>query len=551
MDLTPALAPDLRHDALRRLARMPEPQVVILGGGVNGVATLRDLALNGVSAVLLDEGDFCAGASSASSRMAHGGLRYLEGREFRLVAEAARERNLLLRHAPHLVRPLPIVVPVAGLARGLIRTALRFAGLTQKSGPMSLVALKAGLMLYERFGAVERVLPAHEATRQKARFPKGLAASTRAVVRYYDGQIDNPEALVFEMLAEAVAAPDVVALNHARWRLGPDGAMCLPGGIRLRPRLIVNATGAWIDQVNARLGLTTGHVRGVKGAHLVLRHPALLARMAGAAHYFDDGRGRMVICLPLAETILMGTTEIEAAPGDRRVAEEEVDYLLGALSRLFQDIAVSRAHLVAVTTGLRPLQAGGGSATRAARDHALVQDRLPDGRSVLSLVGGKWTTFRSFAEMATDQSLALLGERRRVSTRDRRYPGAEGDGAGPGGGAGQGTTLTRRYGRLGEEIARFCAAGPDRGIVAAPGYSLREVLWLIRARGAVTLEDLVLRRTQLTLRAELRWETLVDLAGIMALDLGHDADWVAAELARAKADPRIFALRPLTREARP
>ena len=178
--------PTFRETALARIAQSPAPDVLVLGGGVNGVAVLRDLALNGVSAVLLDRGDFCAGASSASTRMAHGGLRYLEGREFRLVAEAARERNLLLRHAAHLVRPLEIVVPLNGVVRGLFGAALRFAGLSKKSGEMCLVALKAGLVLYERFGAVERMLPAHKATTDTAKFPNGIRHGTRAVVQYFD-----------------------------------------------------------------------------------------------------------------------------------------------------------------------------------------------------------------------------------------------------------------------------------------------------------------------------------------------------------------------------
>lgn len=222
-----------------------------------GVAVLRDLALNGGSAVLPDRGDFCAGASSASTPMAHGGLRYPEGREFRLVAEAARERNLMLRHAAHLVRPLEIVVPLNGILRGLFGAALRFVGLSQKSGEMCLVALKA---------------------------------------------------------------------------------------------------------------------------HLVLHHPALHAPMAGWAFYFDDGRGRRVICLPLAETILKGATEVETASTENgAVAEAQVSYSLAAISGLFGDIRMSKAHLVSVTTGIRPLQNAGGSANHAARDHALHEHRLPQG----------------------------------------------------------------------------------------------------------------------------------------------------------------------------
>ncbi|MGO4853566.1 glycerol-3-phosphate dehydrogenase/oxidase [Phaeovulum sp. W22_SRMD_FR3] len=538
-DMPEHFSPPFRDSAFARLAGLTAPEVLILGGGVNGVAALRDLALNGVSAVLLERGDFCAGASSASTRMAHGGLRYLEGREFGLVAESARERNLLLRHAPHLVRPLEIVVPLNAILRGILGAALRFSGLSQTSGTMSLLALKVGLVAYERFGAVGRVLPGHSVTLQRAHFPAALRRGTRAVVRYFDGQIDNPEGLIFEMLTEAVAAhPAVVAVNHTNWSLRPDGAVevAAPDGpLLLRPKVIVNATGAWIDVVNARLGLQTRHVRGVKGAHLVLDHPELHARMAGRAFYFEDARGRMVICLPLAETILMGTTEIETpSPDDSAVTETEICYLLAALSGLFDDISVSRAHLVSVTTGIRPLQNRGGSANRAARDHALAEDHLPDGRTVLSLVGGKWTTFRSFAELSTDRVLGLLGRTRQISTRARDYPGAGARGT---------DLLTRRYGRFAAEIAEFCAGFADRPLIGAPTYTAGEIRWLIRHRAARHLEDLVLRRTQLALAARLHRSTLEDMAGLLADELGKDAAWQAAELARALADPRIYALR--------
>lgn len=528
-----------RETGFARLAKMSAPDVLILGGGVNGVATLRDLALNGVSAVLIEQNDFCAGASSASTRMAHGGLRYLEGREFSLVADAARERNLLLRHASHLVRPLEIVVPLNAIVRGLFGAAMRFIGVSQSSGAISLVALKVGLVAYERFGAVERVLPSHQTTTDPAKFPPALRKSTRAVVRYFDGQIDNPEGLIFEMLAEAVAAhSDVVALNHVGWKLCADGAVEVDsptGAVLLRPNVIINATGGWIDTVNGRLGLQTRHVRGVKGAHLVLDHPELHARMAGRAFYFEDGRGRMVICLPLAETILMGTTEIETtSPDDGAVAETEIAYLLAAISGLFEDISLTKANLVSVTTGIRPLQNSGGSANRAARDHALAEDRLSNGVPVLSLVGGKWTTFRSFAELASDRVLGLLGRKRQLSTRDRAYPGA--------GALGQ-DMLTQRYGSFATAIAAFCAEAKDRPLAGTQKYSQREILWLIRNRAARRLDDLVLRRTQLALGASLREATLQDLAEILATELGKDPEWQAAELARAKADPRIFALR--------
>lgn len=556
-DRTP---PSARDDAAQRLGGLNQPDVLIIGGGVNGVGTLRDLALNGVSAVLVDTGDFCAGASSATSRMAHGGLRYLEGREFRLVAESVRERNLLLRNAPHMVRPLEVLVPLESLSSGLLRATGRFLGVSQSSGPLSLAALKCALMLYEWFGSMGRVLPRHRTILRRQHFPKGLSSRIRAIVGYFDGQIASPETLVLDMLTEAQASsPGVAALNHTAWSVTANGTFELVdktgdhGCWTVRPRLVVNAAGGWIDEVNSRLGLRTESIRGVKGAHLIVRNDRLRDRMSGRAFYFDDGFGRMVICLPTRDTVLIGTTEVETrCPDDRAVAPDEIDYLLTALSRLFTDIDVEREDVVAVTSGVRPLQSGGSaSSTRAARDHVLAEAVLPGAPdvTVLSMIGGKWTTFRAFSEIVADRILEHLGRTRAVSTRERAYPGAvmpsarelaQSTGLDPA----RTASLLARYGGTGAEIAGHCAAGRDRPLADAEGYSVREVEWLIRRRSACMLEDLVLRRTQLVLSGRLTGATLKDLSAILAATLGRGADWASAELARAEADPRILGLAP-------
>lgn len=543
-----------RHRAWDRIVKLPEPDVVILGGGVNGVGLLRDLALNGVSAVLLETGDFCGAASGASSRMAHGGLRYLEGREFRLVAEAARERNMLLHNAPHLVKPLEIVVPLNALLRGLPYAGLRFLGLSKRPGPMSLIALNAGLFLYERFGAVKKALPDHRTILRRAGFPTGIAADTRAVVSYFDGQILGPEALVMEMLGEAAQAPNVAAINHIGWTAAPDGSLTVTDPLTgktatLRPRALVNAAGSAIDRVNAALGLTTRLVRGIKGAHLVLDHPALFDRMAGRAFYFDDGRGRMVICLPVGRMILMGTTEIETAdPADHAVDGAEIDYLLAALNRLFSDIRVGRGDLVAVTSGIRPLQAGDGNATQAARDHALVEGEW-QGRLLLSLVGGKWTTFRSFAEQAADKVLAALGRSRSATTIDRDYPGA----GLPDAAALAAATalpldriaqLIARYGAIATEVAQYCAAETDAetdtALVSVPDMSRREIGWLTHHRMALSVEDLILRRSGLVMAGQVTPQVIAEIADCMAQALPRDAAWRQAQIDSALRDPRII-----------
>lgn len=536
--------------AWQKLTGLDAPEVLILGGGVNGIGVFRDLALNGVSAALIDTGDFAAGASSGSSRMAHGGLRYLEGREFKLVAESARERNMLLHDAGHLVKPLETVVPVRAWIRGLPQTVLRFLGLSQKAGPFSVVALKAGLIVYERFGAVRRALPGHRIWLRRSGFPQGMPAETRAVVSYYDGQITGPERLLFEMLEEASAAPGMAALNHLQWSVADDNSFTVTDPVSgqshvLRPRIIVNATGAGIDRVNARLGIETRFVRGVKGAHLALNHPELFTRMAGRAFYFDDGRGRMVICLPVGDIVLVGTTEVEVTdPDDHSVAPPEVDYLLTALNSLFTDIHIGRQHIAAVTSGIRPLQASEGNATQAARDHALRRNER-GAVPVLSLVGGKWTTFRAFAEQTADLVLNHLGRTRQQTTAGRPYPGANPPSAADlaqvtGLDPARTGQLIGRYGALAAQIAAYCGAGNDAPLTHVPGYSRREIGWLAEHRLALTLEDLILRRTGVVMTGQLTRAGLQEIAEIMAKTLDFGPDWIATQVQGCAADPRIL-----------
>lgn len=554
----------IREESLARIASGEGFDVLVVGGGVNGVAVLRELALNGVSALLVDRADFCKGATSASSRMAHGGLRYLENREFKLVAESVRERNLLLKYAAHFTRPLEVVVPLSHYLRGLTGSVLRFLGLTGRSGPLSAAGLKGALCLYEFLGRVDKVLPSHRTRLRRASFPKGLSARYRAVISYFDARIRNPEALVMEMIEDAMqASQNVACLNHVDWTFEGD-TVAISDRIsgqtaRLRPKIVVNAAGAWVDQVNRTLGLSTAYIRPVKGAHLIVRHDELHRRMAGRAFYFDDGTGRMVICYPLDRTILLGTTEIQVdSPDDDRVAAAEVSYLSGALSGLFDDIDVTADNVVAVTTGIRPLQAGGGaSVNRANRDHLIAEDRLGSGQPVLSLVGGKWTTFRAFGEQASDRIFQLLSVKRRVDSRRRPYPGAAG--LGPDGKGRQdlvnrlcsvhatpparASDLVDRYGAVALDVAAFCNLSADFPISSLPDYTEREVRWLIETRAALFLDDLLLRRTQIVLDGRCAPAVVRDFGLCLAGVRGLGSAWAESEIARCLAMPTILPLK--------
>lgn len=549
--------PAAREISWRRLESGAQVEVIILGGGVNGVSTFRDLCLNGVSAVLIDEKDFCAGASSASSRMAHGGLRYLESREFRLVKESARERNLLLRHARHCVKPLKVTVPVQTYLRGVGTSILRFVGFNRASAEMSLIALRGALFIYELMGRAEKILPTYRVTYLRHKMPLGLKPDTKALVSYFDGIIESPEGLIHEMLEESLDQHAAsAAINHVTWAV-LDGRITIKDSLTARsvsisPRVIVNAGGGSIDRINQRLNLETAYIRNVKGAHLVLSKPELSARMDGAAYYYDDGNSRMVIIIPIGETVLMGTTEIDTQdPLDKSISNDEIDYLLNSAASLFSDIPVSRNDIVALTTGLRPLQAGGqGDANSAQRDHRIFENKLTNKNSpipVFSLAGGKWTTFRAFGESACDKVLAELERPRTVISARRDYLGAV-DWS-PNGSKGRaesvrktalrtGLTSSRsaelwdRYGAIAETVADYCAISDDTAVAIISDYSVREIEWLILARGACYLDDLVLRRTNLVLSGLITVDTLGILAKILSATLGHDQLWADDEVKR-------------------
>lgn len=544
----------IREESLTRLASGESFDVLILGGGVNGVAVLRELALNGISALLIDSADFCRGATGASSRMAHGGLRYLENREFNLVAESARERNRLLHHAAHFVRPLEVAVPLSTFLRGLPGSILRFLGFNWKGSTFSATGLKIALTLYEYLGREERAVPRHKIVLARDKFPHRLAQRYKAVISYFDARIRNPEALVLEMVEEALAAhAGSAAINYARWRPDGGGAFTITVGdagptTTVRPKIVVNATGAWVDDVNAALGCSTRYIRPVKGAHLLIRNDALLERMANRAFYFDDGTGRMVIAYPLDRTVLLGTTEITVSdPSDNTITEQEISYLARAISSLFDDIEIRSKDIVFMTTGIRPLQVGGSAdANRANRDHRLAEDWINGDVPLLSLIGGKWTTFRAFGEQVADQIFRHLNVTRQASTADRDYPGAVGfprdeislsrakrslatryavstERAGE---------LYSRYGVIAERVAEFCSEMPDQALRNLPSFTRNEIVWLIRERAAVHLDDVIFRRSQIALDGACTPSLVHELGQILAGERGQPAEWGENEIAR-------------------
>lgn len=548
-----------RQETLSQIKSNPKISVLIVGAGINGIGVFRDLALNGVDALLVERGDFCSGASAASSHMAHGGIRYLENGEFRLVREAVAERNRMIQNAPHLVEPLPTTVPMFKHFSGLLNAPLKFLGLLDKPSERGSFVIKIGLMFYDAFTGKTRVVPRH-AFRGRAESLKlwpRLNPDVRATATYYDGSILNPERLALEVMLDG-EADGGRALNYVSLVGGQGNAVTLRDELTgavfdVQPKLVVNAAGPWIDAANGSLGLSTRFIGGTKGSHLVLDHPELRETIGNHEFFFENKDGRIVLIFPLYDRVIVGTSDIPIEnPDDALCTDAEVDYFLEMIARVFPDIKVTRENIVFRFSGVRPLAHTGSAKTtgQITRDHHI---QVTEGEwtglgyPVYSLVGGKWTSFRAFAEQAADKALAFLGRTRQKSTRElpvgggRNYPRTaeeqkrylDGLAAWTGFPAERVRVLFERYGTRAEAAALSIARQPDQPLKSLPDFTRREVMFLCQQEQVVHLDDLLLRRTLLAMLGRLTRAAVEEMSDAAGEALGWDEGRKKAEAARA------------------
>lgn len=520
---------------------------VIVGAGINGVGVFRDLALQGVDCLIVDKGDFSAGASSAPSRMIHGGLRYLESGSFSLVAESTRERNLLLRNAPHLVRPLKTVVPLSSFFGGLMSSALKFFGRTPPQRTRGLLAVAAGLRLYDLLGRRQRVMPNHRIGRVQPSDRLLFRSAVRWTATFFDAWISHPEWLVLELIRDACRdEPRSVAINHCRVTGCAGKTLTLRDEttgelVSVTADAVVNASGAWLDRSTALLGGVVPRVMGTKGSHLVLDHPALREALQGRMAYFEALDGRVCIVYPFLDRVLVGSTDIPVDDPDQIATEPaEVDYLLEVLGEVFPNLAFDHSDVVYTYVGVRPLaRSDADKPGQISRDHSVVVDPPSASRDVpvVGLVGGKWTTFRALAEEATDEVLRLLGRERRASTRQLPIGGGADMPQGAqavqrfveriardsGLSASRAQALLTRYGSHALRVAQGFKVAGDVPLQHAPEYSVAELVYLCTETGVIHLDDLVIRRTLLAIRGRVTDAVLAEVASIAARALGWDA----------------------------
>ena len=535
--MRPGLAPIRDHR---------DVSVLIAGGGINGVGLLRELALQGVDALLVDRSDFCAGTSGAMTRVIHGGLRYLENAEFRLVRESLRERNRLLRNAPHYVKPLPTTIPIFSWTAGMIPAIRNFLGSPAKPGDRGAILIETGLTLYDLLAGRSSPLPRH-------RFRFGRAArSLRPALNpgvictatYYDARITHPERLCLELVQDAEAAfPGARALNYVGLQGAAGGTVVLHDEVsgetcEVQPRILVNATGAWIDGTNRGLGRESRFIGGTKGSHVVLDHPGLAAAVGDEMIYFVNRDGRICIFYVVDGKVIAGATDIPTDDPEAVCDEGEVAYILEAMRMAFPSICVDRSHVVFRFCGVRPLPRSNAlTPGQISRDHSFPVLAPGNGVNfpIYSLVGGKWTTFRALAEQVTDEILRVLRRPRIRDSADlpigggRDYPRVrEHARLSPQ----RLATLLDRYGTGADRVADHLLAGPDLPLSFHGSYSRREIGFILQNERVVHLDDLILRRTLMGILGEVSLPLLRELAEIAAPALEWSKQAADAEVER-------------------
>ena len=528
-----------RSESLEALAQ-GEFDVLVIGGGMTGTGVALDAASRGLKVALIERSDFASGTSSKSSKMVHGGLRYLQQREFRLVYENLHERQRLLTNAPHLVKPLPFLIPLFGKDGMVSKTIAR--------------SYKTALWLYDITGGIRIGKRHKQITRAEVigHLPSLDVSHLVAGFLYYDARGDD--ARVALTLARSAADHGAVVANYvsATGFLHDDkgrvvGASVTRSGpgddveaFEVRARVVVNAGGVFADQVAwLEKGTTDQTITPAKGVHITVPADRLPCDIAAVIPVPKDKRSIFVV--PWAESpyVFLGTTDTsyEGSLEDPRCEPEDVDYLIGAVNAL-TSANLTRADVTGVWAGLRPLikpAAGKKVSSRTAdlsRRHKV--ETSPEG--VVLITGGKWTTYRLMAEDAVDEVARQIPGVSKCRTRSLRLHGAPGkdplaiDGLDPV----VAEHLINRYGTDAATLAAMIADQPELGrpVVDTLPFLAVEVIYAARSEMAVTLADVLSRRTRAHIQnARLAASAAQAIAELMAPELGWTTERLQAEVA--------------------
>lgn len=508
--------------------------VVVVGAGINGLGIARDAALRGLRVVLLEQDDICSGVSAWSGRLVHGGLRYLEHRDFALVRESLRERELLFRLAPHLVKPLRLIMPLSSHSR-------RPAWL-----------IRIGMLLYDAL-SFDKKTQGHEVLNRDAilrRFPGISPDGLRGAVVFTDGQVEYAERLCTEVALAAAGAGAVIRTKARVEEPVLEGGRVV--GVRYRNTLtdemhevrapiVLNVAGPWIDRIFRRGAPDQPRLNGgTKGSHLIV--DPFPGAPDDVVYYESKTDGRLVLVIPWMGRYLIGTTDLrfDDDPGEARCDADEMDYLLGEVNELIPRANLTPADVLFTYSGVRPLPyAPDVEEWEIPRSHVL-HDHAPDLPGLITVVGGKLTTYRQLAQDAIDDVFKRLGRKSpKCVTASLPLPGAAGD-------FGAARTALGREGLDGRTVERLLAlygtraldviaeagtTGADLPVLdPATGALESEILLAVRHEFAQTLTDVLARRMLLAFEPGHGLDVVERAAAVMGAECGWDDERQAAEI---------------------
>lgn len=492
--------------------------LIVIGAGINGAGIARDAAMRGLQVLLIDKSDIASGTTSASTRLIHGGLRYLEHGELGLVRESLREREILFRVAPHLVKPLALLIPIYG------------------NGRRSRLAIRAGLVAYDLL-AIGKSVPNHQMLSREetlARVPGLKRENLLGSAVYHDGHVEFPERLVLENVISAQENGAVVMTYAKVDRItladghveGIEFTDQLSGKSSVaRASVIINAAGPWVDQLLAHRLSAKRLIGGTKGSHIVV---GLFAGAPDHALYVEaESDGRPFFVIPWNGNLLIGTTDIryDGDPDRVEISKNEIDYLVNETNRLFPGAKLNTSSILFAYSGVRPLAfVAEGDEASITRRHFVHEHESCVG--LISIIGGKLTTYRSLAEEVVDLVDRKLGKQLRPCQTSRQLlPGALGETDLSFSGVASETTLKRLagiYGTRAEKVIKLVESDhslaqtfdPETGAIAA------EVVHAFQNELAKTLSDCLLRRTMVAFNSTRGREAVETAAEIASQYLG-------------------------------
>jgi glycerol-3-phosphate dehydrogenase len=517
--------------------------VLVIGGGVTGAGVALDAASRGLKTALVEKGDFASGTSSKSSKMVHGGLRYLQQREFRLVYENLAERQRLLENAPHLVSPLPFLIPLFGRDGVVSKTVARSYSIA-----LWLYDITGGLRIGARHKRVSKA-------QALAHLPTLNTENLVAGFLYFDARADDAR-LTLTLARTAALEFGAVVANYTRVvRLTTDekgvtsGAVVRADGsdaaseFPVRARVVVNATGVWADDIRALDEATHPHsIRPAKGVHVSVPAARLPCDIAAVIPVPHDRRSIFVVSWPGTDLVYLGTTDTDyqGPLDDPACTPQDVDYLLDAANNVTTS-HLTRADVTGVWAGLRPLLAPsdkGGHVSERTADLSRQHTVRTSEHGVVTVTGGKLTTYRKMAQDTIDAVVHLLGESpktRRCITKSLRLVGATTATKDPVAMSHRHAHLLERYGTESTAVLALADGRPEllQPVIAGLPYTGAEILYAAREEMAQTLDDVLARRTRAMIqRAQPTMAAAQAAADLIAPELGWDDQQAAEQVSR-------------------